>query len=338
VTLPHDQAEEEARTLLAPIIASEARPEAPEVRAARRDRLVPELERRIRQAPRVRRRATAVRAGVRAAWVALPLAAAALLALGGLPKLAEPEAPEATAAGVTPIPRHQLTTTEGAALRHHAGRGRAVLAGEQDVVAPGDSVETIDDGRAHLRTVAGASVELGSGTRLRVPVERGEKDERLLIDGGRVHVRVPRMGPGRSFGVRSPNAEVVVHGTEFVVEVSGDRPGVTRTCVRVLEGLVSIDHGAGQAWVAGGQRWGCDGAREAREPAALPERRTRGRAALPSTTLATENTLMRAALAAERRGDHRDALRIAKRLLARFPDSPHAPEVRALQERLASPR
>src|SRR6185503_14934704 len=68
---------------------------------------------------------------------------------------------------------------------------------------------------------------------------------------------VPRLSPGSSFSVVTPNAKVVVHGTKFSVRVDSSEAGVTRTCVRVREGLVAVHHAAGTAMLHANEAWGC---------------------------------------------------------------------------------
>jgi hypothetical protein len=324
---PYDLPDEQ--TPLAPLVRGEAPPEATETRERRRDHLVPQLEASIATAPRLRRRQAVKAAARRTAQVFVPVAAAIGLAWLVRPAWLEPHGGASPA--VTNADAARFLTVAGAAVLDRGDDRRPVLAGERDVLVAGDRLETLADGHAALRSVLGAEVDLTPATRVRMG-RRQSSAERIVLLSGQVHVRVPKLERGATFGVRSPNAEVVVHGTEFVVEVDSEREGVTRTCVRVLDGLVAIEYDGGNAWLTGGQEWGCA------RPTALrprPPRVNRARPPPPpATTLAEENALMRAALAAERRDDTATALHLAEQLLTRYPKSPHAPEARALRKRM----
>ena len=57
----------------------------------------------------------------------------------------------------------------------------------------------------------------------------------------------------------------------------------------------------------------------------------------PSGTLAEETALLSSALAAERTGQREKAAAALERLLSRYPESPLAPEARAVRSRVARP-
>jgi hypothetical protein len=102
--------------------------------------------------------------------------------------------------------------------------------------------------------------------------------EEVLLESGLVQVEVPRLPPGHTFAVRTPDALVTVHGTAFSVDVTRSGPsGATTTKVVVAHGVVSVLHAsdaelllyAGMEWSSSRQLSGAPPARpEARDPVA----------------------------------------------------------------------
>jgi hypothetical protein len=95
---------------------------------------------------------------------------------------------------------------------------------------------------ARLHATAGAETAvLGSGTRIRLDAgavklamaSKGE--ERLYLETGRASLDVPRLAPGSALSVRTPEAEVRVHGTRFQVTRTGQE-----TQIQVTEGVVEV--------------------------------------------------------------------------------------------------
>ena len=79
----------------------------------------------------------------------------------------------------------------------------------------------------------GVRVRLENGT-LKL-AEAGKHSYSLLLPMGRVFVEVPKLSSGETFSVRTPDAEVRVHGTRFQV-IRTDRD----TQVSVVEGVVEV--------------------------------------------------------------------------------------------------
>ncbi len=86
---------------------------------------------------------------------------------------------------------------------------------------------------------SGARLRLDSGMVARVPAAAGE--ERLRLEAGSIWLEVPRLPPGRSVSVSTPDADVLVHGTRF--QVLRDARG---TAVAVAEGLVEVRPSGGR--------------------------------------------------------------------------------------------
>jgi hypothetical protein len=161
------------------------------------------------------------------------------------------------------------------------------------------------------------------------------------LDQGQITCAVPKLHGGSLFSVVTPNARVVVHGTRFSVRVDSAEAGVTRTCVRVTDGVVAVQHGAAEAMLHAGDEWGCEAKPSVvvtQDPVRPPRAASRGRPAPPPVrgTLAEETSLLQGAIAAERKGHPGAASVSAARLVAKFPDSPLAPEARALLDRVAA--
>ena len=203
------------------------------------------------------------------------------------------------------------------------------------------SVATGDELRAGeiIETEAGASVSLGlssgdvrlvSAGRVEVvsttPVER-----RLRIPLGTVEVDLPRKLPsGQALIMETPDAQVRVIGTAFRVEVNLDAAGQPATEVSVRRGTVWVmQRGERRATLGAGTRWRSTAEvstaprAEAPAPVARAEegrvRARSSRAAEAQGTLAEENRLYEAALAARNAGDDRRAAEGFGQLLARHP-------------------
>jgi hypothetical protein len=218
-------------------------------------------------------------------------------------------------------------------------------------VAPGDSLALPVAGElrtttseATLETSRGLRLRMESGARLGLSgLSRNGLDGSVRLDQGQITCAVPKLHDGSLFSVVTPNARVVVHGTQFTVRVDSAEAGVTRTCVRVTEGVVAVQQGATEAMLRAGGEWGCE-ARSTTASAADPVRAPkaapvlRGKAAQPSrsSTLAEETGLLQSALAAERKGQSGVAAAAAGRLVARFPESPLVPEARAVLDRVST--
>ena len=295
---------------------------------ARRAKQLPLLEERVRiiAARRSRSKARRIVIGCLAAMVASAAVGVAIREFQKAPLVAQ-------SAEIRAIEGH-LSYGDGAAER---------------AVAPGDSLTLPVAGElrttvseATLETSRGLRLHLESGARLGLSgLSRNGLEGSVRLDQGQMTCAVPKLHGGSLFSVVTPNARVVVHGTRFTVRVDSAEAGVTRTCVRVTEGVVGVQQGAAEAMLHAGDEWGCE-PKPTTASAAEPVRPrfgwSRGRAAPPvrSGTLAEETALLQSALSAERKG-HSDAAAIsAGRLVARFPDSPLVPEARAVLDRVST--
>ena len=212
---------------------------------------------------------------------------------------------------------------------------------------------------------AGTMLDLANGVKVRV--ERGttlgfaEDGLRVDLERGAASFRVPKLPLPEIFSVWTPDAEVVVHGTEFAVAVRDRAQGAgTRTSVSVREGLVAVHHDGTVTMLRAGDAWSSDpaaaatrGSVDARAPATKPAPRECAAAPAPAASvtageppkppaqpasgapgtmgetpkppasaLAEQNELFERAMAARRTGDDRETVRLLDELRAAYPSSP----------------
>jgi hypothetical protein len=308
---------------------------------ARRNRIVPRLEAHLVHHAARRRRLRRARAGT------LALAAA----LFGLtvfhvtrPRQIVAERPE------------EIRAVEGRLLHRVSGAEHTVLAGDRLVEPVAGELRTDGTSGASLETEGGLRMDLDANSEVSL-ADMAEKraDRRVELIGGQLACAVPKLAPGSSFAVVTPNAKVVVHGTKFTVKVDSSEAGVTRTCVRVREGLVAVHHAAGTAMLHANEAWGCPESPPvavapapiaAAEPAmkAATAPRVVRRSAPTNTpppasrdgTLGRETALLQSALAAEREGRRVTAMGSLTELISHYPESPLLPEARAALRRVAT--
>jgi hypothetical protein len=326
---------------------------------ARRDRVVSHLAGLVQSMPAVRQRRH------RFTWMAtLSSAAAVALAAGYV--------------GTRQRSPAQATETRDASSSVLALEGSVqVIRRAAEVVAPprervpvgnADEVVTAEGARARAWLASGAEVDIDPSSRVRLSEDRGGTqgslsapaggNEAVVLGAGRVTVRVPKLGPARTFAVETPEATVVVHGTAFSVErpvPSAEAP--PRTTVDVGEGTVAVRHRGIEVLLHAGDRWSSaaplaseleSGARvdsatlgPDRGPSRLKSnpaahRPGSGSSKAPaegsssdkSSSLAVENRLLQEAMAARQQGDARRAVQLTGQLLTRFPDSPLTEEAR----------
>jgi len=214
-------------------------------------------------------------------------------------------------------------------------------------------------GRVSTSSTSGARFVTNEGVRVSitpdstVDLDFSPRDRRVALNRGKVELSVPKLAPGASLRVATPDAVVTVHGTRFSVEVQNGR-----TCVDVREGVVSVTREGEIERLAAGEASGCRGEtqvendRVAASPLAEPPEgsdppgapatnrlratapRARASADRDGGTLTQENRLFERALAAEQAGRWQEAQVLARRLLTRYPNSPMAPEARRVLDRM----
>jgi hypothetical protein len=362
-------AEERSREELAELALRQLRSTAVPVEEAkrvdeRRPRLVAAIEREIRSVParqvQTERRRVALR-------VALGIAAAAGLAWGGTALWTQQNPPA----------REVASLAEGAQLRGWSGDVRVGPPGREHALrGPEDAalgvrsfLSTRGSGWVELELPGAVQVEVKAETELQL-LKAEAAVQHLELARGRIDVRVPKAEPGRAHRVvvSTPDAEVLVRGTIFSVEVrpSEQDPQRVVTEVFVQRGEVAVRHGGQEHAVRAGQTWssspgaGPGSAPRHNEAAAAPsappsggnEQAESAKSATPdlaarrvpkpagqeppsASSLAEENRLFLRALAARDRGAYQDTVRLCDEFLRRFPHSTHAESVRLERTRAA---
>jgi hypothetical protein len=235
---------------------------------------------------------------------------------------------------------------QGEMTHLESGIERALATGQRVALPVRGEFRTPDAHSAHIQTTGGLQLEVGAASRVSLSeMKLGTRQRQVELLHGQIVCRVPKLDPGHGFAVVTPNAQVVVHGTEFSVQVETPEEGVTRTCVRVREGVVSVHHSDGADRLLAGEHWGCEPAKESVTAAEHASPGAKGRALARKTTrttetprgsLAEETRLLQAALSAERTGDPAGARAHLRALIQRFPDSPLAPEAHQALQRLST--
>lgn len=316
------------------------------------------LRLRVAGLPAERRRRQWRRLSTRTAAVAAAAAGVALFLRPGVEPTPQPSASNETT--------WQVQLGQGAALTWVDPDGHSHRLHRAAAVRAPDRMETDPDSSAELTTPDGVRLHLSPGTRVKTPTRRaGDARAEVALEHGWIDVSVPYLGAHRSFAVRTPDREVIVHGTRFRVRVLE-----TRTCVRVSEGKVEVRErnpkGASAnstpaRFLGPGESVGCEGAAPPRPaaPRRTPRRVTRSSARRPNGlnrigapepprpeppppgTLAEQNRLLSRALAAERKGQLDAARQAFRELLQQYPDSPLVPDARRglgrIQPRDATP-
>jgi hypothetical protein len=117
-----------------------------------------------------------------------------------------------------------------------------------------------------VKTQVGAEATLDTPDGVRIALEStsvvgianpttSRYDHRVTLAKGRIHLLVPKLGAGQ-FAVVTPTATVTVHGTAFSVEVAPTESS-SRTCVRLHEGVISVDSSGRSERLVAPATWGC---------------------------------------------------------------------------------
>jgi hypothetical protein len=286
-------------------------------------------------------------------WVAaiaggVAAAAAIALAIGGrgLPGPADVAAEPPRGAPPTPALAVTAVESDGASIESSAG-SRPAGAGER--IAPGSTVHVAGAGRAVLALETGTRLRLGGSSRARVTALGAL--QRFDLEDGTLAADVAKLPPGSRFLITTADTEVEVKGTRFEVawaaEAAPCAPHV-RTRVVVHEGVVAVRFDGGEVRVTAGAAWpACPPPVPSPPARASHPHPTHPRVTAATTvpapapaptvdpsTLAEQNGLFAAALAARRRGNIDEAIRWLDHLIARHPDGQLAESARAERRRL----
>ena len=262
------------------------------------------------------------RAARRRRWtVGTTVAAAAVVVLAG--------------GGVWATRRGDATTSSE--LAHMSDRTGVTLVSPNGTAPGGRVVEG-----AELRVARGAEARLDfdSGTIVRVTDEARvrlvtqTRHKRFALDAGSFAAQVAKLGGDERFVVATPDAEIEVRGTTFVVRVVAPEAacGDARTRVEVTEGVVVVRHGGAEVPIRAGEQWPTCvrpaaseaplSVHEQPKPAPAPHRAASVRPNDPSSSLGEQNDLFQDAMADKRRGAVTAAVEKLDRILTRHPTGP----------------
>lgn len=169
----------------------------------------------------------------------LVLGAAALLVLFATAFL---YAPTQSAPGAA-VPMGMVTFNDGSGvLRTEPGDEDYDSVALKSLVVAGERYETLDDGRLALALVGGSMVKVNHDSALTVVDNR-----RVTVEHGLTFFDIGR--DRRHFYVETPTGEIMVFGTAFLVDVSGET-----TTVTVTEGDILVENSAGKTAVSRGNQ------------------------------------------------------------------------------------
>jgi hypothetical protein len=303
----------------------------------RRERLVRLLGANIEAHARKRRARVAP-------WLWSVAAAAAVAAAGVVGFSALWPQPAALVAQAD-APAGDVRTVLGAVSVRRGGDATSLHPGE--VFVGGELISTAAASGVEI-DIASGHADLAASSELQI-LRPTASERRLRLGTGSVDVDLPRkLEGGKHLIVETPDAEVLVVGTAFTVEV-GSEGGTRATHVSVRRGTVWImQNGKQRAVLRAGDEWRSSATAAARAPAVAPAlppearelaSRPPVRTSLPSVrassvpraarvarqaesgTLREENTLYQAALSARNSGDSVGAADAFALLLARYPRS-----------------
>ncbi len=290
------------------------------------------------------------RVRARAAWGAL--AAAAIVAgVFGAAKLAHRDT-NARAAQSPPAPVATNAEAVSAQPAERAELARGLSLTDGSVLQPGSRIVAPQKRHAVLSFSSGTELTVGGGGDITV-VEAGDV-QRFLLSSGTISAHVAKLSGGQRWLVSTPDAEVEVRGTSFVVSIVPPDPSCgngTRTRVSVSEGVVSVRSHESEVRVHPGEVWpsGCrrTASLATNAPSAPPTAAAAEHAAesdvggapnsaptaTSHSTLAEQNDAFARIVAFRQHGDMTGCVSEADRFLARYPQSPLAESARVEQMR-----
>jgi hypothetical protein len=309
-------------------------PEDAGAAAARRERVIGRVSGALREVGRERTRARR-----RAQWgFGLAAAAAIALAVGVGWRM---RGAQTTAAAVDTASSAHVAQSSGTVLLVHGGATSVVPSSAADaLVASGDEVVTTPGASARVALSSGAVVEVSpaSHVSLAFAIPAGAAhDDRVTLTAGSATAHVPNLAARESFVLVTPDAQIVGGGGGFTVSLlpEGASP---RTHVTAVEGSVLVRFRGQEIRLAAGEQWPAAPAAAQLAPTATAasgsSSSTVPAVSAPSTSapsnrvssLAEQNSLMQAALAARRGGDNATAVAKIDELLAKYPATPHGEE------------
>jgi hypothetical protein len=288
-------------------LAVAAPPEDASVAEARRERVVPSIERAIA------RESTAARARARRSRViaGLALAAAVALAAGVAWRMRahpSPVAQTTPATKVAPVPTAPAPAAPAVRVESAlvAFRGDGELH-PGDLVHAGDAVSTRAGGLLTLDLPSGDRVTVMGGARVLID---------FLVDGEGISVEsgAALVESAGALHIRATGVEVTLRDAATLVVNGGNDVTIV-----VRRGTIDVRHGGADDVVRAPGKWP--------STTKVPPVSSKQSHDVAST-LREQNTLLQAALDARRRGDDAAAIASLDRLLARYPRSPLVQDAR----------
>jgi hypothetical protein len=281
----------------------------------------------------------------RLAWAAFAAAAGVTLALGSpwtMERARRSASP--TAFDGAQAPGGELHVATGVVKVVHGTTTSSASPGHAARVGVGDEIQAANDANAVLALPRGVEVQVAAATDVSVAVASAD-EQRLTLDLGRTDVSVPRPGGPHVFSIKTPDSEVVVHGTIFSVAVERNPLNGERfTSVSVTRGSVLVIHGGERRLLEAHESWSSrtvvamgaapSAATSPPNIVRLPEVRA-VRTPRVGSGLTEQNRLFQASLDARDAHDDARAIRSLDELLARFPNSPLADQARIARDRAA---
>ncbi len=127
--------------------------------------------------------------------------------------------------------------------RAHIQAGQTVDLEVQDLIRPGDEIETGTDGKVSLQCSTGVIFQIGPDSRIKVTdLVQGPAADNIFIrmEQGSLSSVVSRENGAQNVEIRTPTAVANVRGTEFIVESEEEE-----TSVLVQEGEVEVEDSLG---------------------------------------------------------------------------------------------
>jgi ferric-dicitrate binding protein FerR (iron transport regulator) len=284
-------------------------------------------------------------------WGVAAAAAAVLLSVGWRSLRSTESTERATAGGVArggapADTKLSVADVDGSGAAIEAPDGvRPAIRGDR--IAAGTSVRVPGAGHLLLALDTGTRLRVGASSRVRLTALGAT--QRFDVESGTLEADVAKVPLGGRFIVATGDAEVEVKGTRFEVAVGPTASACApfaRTQVMVQEGVVAVRFAGGEVRLPAGSVWpacpppapAAHGPRSrARQPHAsvqAPESAPSDAPRVDPSTLAEQNDLFAAALAARRRGDLGEAIHWLDRLIARYPKGQLIDSARAERQRL----
>jgi hypothetical protein len=241
-----------------------------------------------------------------------------------------------------------VADVEGAAIEAPDGARPATLG---DRIAAGTSVRVPGSGHLLLALDTGTRLRVGASSRVRLTALGAT--QRFDVESGTLEAEVAKVPLGGRFIVATGDAEVEVKGTRFevaVVPTPSSCAPFARTQVTVQEGVVVVRFAGGEVRLPAGSVWpACappppappvhsNRPRPQHTPAPTADRAGPTAPTPDPSTLAEQNDLFAAALAARRRGERDEAIHWLDRLIARYPKGQLIDSARAERQRLLEGR